>query len=294
MNSLVLELQAAAWNSEEKVTNLLRKALVVARKLGVTEFEEWITAEMYGYKDTKRIPTYREVRGVVRAYNPYHGWQNVHFGNQKIEDVASTRNLSQSVAELEDLYNSDGGRLSMKLPPSITESIYKSYRLGAELSLSKSSILHTIEAVKSTILDWALKLEQDGILGEGMTFSSEEKEKAAQQNYTTIIYGMNNSQIQQGANSTQHLTTGINVSEVKELLMVVSTLMNSVDLGTSGQSEVQNELQTIQNELEEELPKPGIIKSSLFAIGRIVGGAGESIISDQLATLVTEYAKNIM
>lgn len=294
VNSLVLELQSVAWNSEEKVTNLLRKALVVAKKLGVTEFASWIDSEMYGYKETKVIPDYRKVTGVIRAFNPYYGWQNVYFDSQKFENAASTIYVNQSVAELEDLYNSKGGRLSTKLPSSVTEKIYNQYGVGAELSLSKASILHVIEAVKSTILDWALKLEQDGILGEGMTFSLEEKEKAAQQNYTTIIYGMSNSQIQQGANSTQHLNTGINVSEVKELITVISTLINSVDLDTSGQSEVQNELQMIQNELEGGSPKPGIIKSSLFAIGRIIGGAGESIISDQLAALVTEYAKNIM
>lgn len=71
VNSLVLELQSAAWNSEEKVTNLLRKALVVAKKLGVTEFASWIDSEMYGYKETKVIPDYRKVTGVIRAFNPY-------------------------------------------------------------------------------------------------------------------------------------------------------------------------------------------------------------------------------
>jgi len=295
MNSLVLELQAAAWNSEEKVTNLLRKALVVARKLGVTEFEEWITAEMYEYKESQlSLPNYRKVRGHVRAETPYHGWQDVHFDSNEIENLYSIREMGHPISELEDLYNKADKTIAMRFPATVSQHLYKAIGHDVVLVISSTLLFKILDIVKMTIIDWALKLEQDGILGEGMTFSSEEKEKASQQNYTTIIYGMHNSQIQQGANSTQHLNTGINVSEVKELLMVVSTLMNSVDLDTSGQNEVQNELQTIQNELEEELPKPGIIKSSLFAIGRIVGGAGESIISDQLATLVTEYAKNIM
>ena len=40
MNSIVLELQHDAMSSGLRVSDLLRKALVVARKLGISDFKE--------------------------------------------------------------------------------------------------------------------------------------------------------------------------------------------------------------------------------------------------------------
>ncbi len=35
-----------------------------------------------------------------------------------------------------------------------------------------------IEKVKNTVLEWTLKLEEEGVLGEGMRFSDKEKQNA--------------------------------------------------------------------------------------------------------------------
>jgi hypothetical protein len=49
MASLVLELQREALNSTIPVTDLLRKALVVATELSIKEFQAWIEYELNGY-----------------------------------------------------------------------------------------------------------------------------------------------------------------------------------------------------------------------------------------------------
>ncbi|HBP87483.1 MAG TPA: hypothetical protein DD706_07295 [Nitrospiraceae bacterium] len=41
------------------IADLLRKALVVARKLGLKEFEWWVAKELSGYEETKDVPQYR-------------------------------------------------------------------------------------------------------------------------------------------------------------------------------------------------------------------------------------------
>lgn len=55
------------------------------------------------------------------------------------------------------------------------------------------------EAVRTTVLNWALELESDGILGDEMFFTEGEKEIAITRNYTVNnFYGqVNNSQIKQ-------------------------------------------------------------------------------------------------
>jgi len=47
--SLVLELQKEALDQRVSVSHLLRKALVVVRKLKLSEFQNWIEIELNGY-----------------------------------------------------------------------------------------------------------------------------------------------------------------------------------------------------------------------------------------------------
>jgi hypothetical protein len=44
--------------------------------------------------------------------------------------------------------------------------------------ISISSMVKICESVKNIILEWALDLEKEGILGEGLSFNQKEKEKA--------------------------------------------------------------------------------------------------------------------
>lgn len=51
MGSLVRDLQKQAMDSSIPITDLLRSAYVVAKKLKIEEFEKWTNLELNGYKD---------------------------------------------------------------------------------------------------------------------------------------------------------------------------------------------------------------------------------------------------
>ena len=70
--SIVLELQRMATDSSVDVGELLRKALVVATKLELTEFRDWIMHELNGYGESE-VPSYRHCRCEIRCRNPYYG-----------------------------------------------------------------------------------------------------------------------------------------------------------------------------------------------------------------------------
>ena len=67
-DSLVDELQTDAVNRTVRVSDLLRKALLVASKLDIPGVPEWINKELSGYEPHDTIPAYREVRGRVMEY----------------------------------------------------------------------------------------------------------------------------------------------------------------------------------------------------------------------------------
>ena len=62
MAKIVTELQHEALKSDFDIMNLLRKAYLVARKLKLQEFEDWVNNELNGYKDLDKIPDYRLLR----------------------------------------------------------------------------------------------------------------------------------------------------------------------------------------------------------------------------------------
>ena len=103
MASIVIELQKKALDGDIPLSDLLRKALVVARKLKIKEFDDWISKELEGYSDNSEIPDYREMVGVVEGWNPTRGWQPIFFQTTKDERKITKRKLGHRIAELESL-----------------------------------------------------------------------------------------------------------------------------------------------------------------------------------------------
>lgn len=191
MKSLVLELQADALNSSVSVLDLLRKALVVATKLGVEKFHTWVELELDGYNRIP-IPEYRSIRGQLRAWNPSHGWQVIdaedcpQYLNALYENLCNCQ-LRQSISELVALSNSKNNELRLQLPFQEESFVVNTIGTSVKIGISRASIQAIVEAVRTVILRWSLKLQEDGITGEGMTFSQEEKQIAAKHDYSSFI-----------------------------------------------------------------------------------------------------------
>ena len=56
---IVIQLQREALDENVDIETLLRKAYLVARKLQLKDFEEWISSEQNGYNGD--VPDYRTV-----------------------------------------------------------------------------------------------------------------------------------------------------------------------------------------------------------------------------------------
>ena len=194
MDSLVLELQRDAFEPSVSILNLLRKALVVAKKLGIQEFEDWIELELNGYIEGQSIPKYRFIQGQLRGWNPYHGWQPVIAGDIKTMEIYETicnPSIGQPISELIALIeNTDIHKeLQMLLSPKIESFLIAGIggRHPVQLRVGSASIRRIVETVQDIVLRWALQLEKDGILGDGMTFSYREKAIASAQKYHIFI-----------------------------------------------------------------------------------------------------------
>jgi len=192
MAGLVEQLQEEALDSTKSITDLLRKALVVAKKLGIKDFENWITAELDGYNaGNLKPPEYRKIGGEIKAYNPYNNFNMpIRIQDAKVASVLQCRYLRFPISVMQGFLDDKTNK---------TDTLLLSFNREAEeflcngeewmqpkLHISVKAIAAIVDNVRNTVLQWALKLEQEGIIGEGMSFSTKEKEKAQNNQNITI------------------------------------------------------------------------------------------------------------
>lgn len=209
MSYLVIDLQRSSLDTNITTTNLLRKAFAVSKKLKLTDFENWINLELNGYCGSDiEIPKYREVHGELKGYNPYSGWIPTLLDDNELHNIVTSRKINTPISELEYLINdTKDNSLCITLPPEVERSlgIMFDFYTKYQLFINKSQFYGIIEMVRTTIMNWALELECDGILGEEMVFTEKEKQIAVERNYiVNNFYGnVENSQIQQNTNQSK-------------------------------------------------------------------------------------------
>ena len=145
MDSIIQELQSDAANSGHSISELLRKAKIVATKLELDEFLAWINKELNGYqtKNCDEIPSYRFVKGKPKGWNPFRGWIPLMFGDSNSQELMSNMPVNQSIGELEDLCNSNSNNLQMPYGPEAQRQIADAVNFQTEFTLiiSKSAIV---------------------------------------------------------------------------------------------------------------------------------------------------------
>lgn len=290
MASIVLELQKEAMNTGVDISDLLIKAHVVAKKLKITEFDEWIESELNGYRE-KKIPGYRNVNGNLKYYNPFHGYQDYLIEHEGISEALSNRKLCNPIAELEDLYKKGGNKpIVLSMPPEIRISFVKHFNAETApefLFITPSKLKSIFESVRKIILDWTLKLEEDGILGEDLKFTSVEKEIAVEKNskYTTIIH---DSIVQVGDKNIQNINQ-IDLKEVETQLKSIKEHLGKLELNNDvDKKELKVGIKTIESQLESQKPNQTIIKESFKSIRNILEGCASSAIAPILIAGITK------
>lgn len=293
MPGLILELQADALERGARVSDLLRKALVVSKKLGIEDIERWICNELGGYPAGEKIPDYREVRGEIKVLNPYRGWIPLHFGDAEEGERLSRHRVMQPVGELDELHESaKTGTLFLPFPLHLKNALMDSMDVPMEpcLHIPRTEVVGVLDAVRNNILQWTLELEQKGIVGEGMTFSKEEKSVASQVTYqiTNNIGSMSHSQLQQhSSGSSQEMSQALDIAALGGLVARLRENTSRLQMEPAVSREYEAELQTLDSQLSSPKPKRAIISESLRSVRTILEGASGNMIASSLLPSVS-------
>lgn len=294
MTSLVLELQRDAIDQTINVSTLLRKALVVAKKLKITDIELWLSNELNGYPAGSEVPQYRYIRGELKAFNPYRGWIPLFMQAPKQAEALSKQGTSQSIAELENI--SDSGKdkyCYIQFPKATEQKLMKSMEIPMQpiLIVSQSQIISIIETVRNSILEWALKLEENGIMGEAMSFTIKEKEQASNiiYNIKNAIGSMHNSQLQQDTiNSTQSYNKSLDFDQLYKIVDEIYSRISELNLDDEKRLELETEINCLRSQFQSPRPKIEVIKECIKSTRNIIEGAtGSALFQGVLTALGT-------
>lgn len=187
VSGLIAEIQRDALDPSSRVTDLLRKVKLAAVKLQLSDAIEWADLELAGYQgiDEADLPPYRRGHGTLM--------QRDRFGRRPATgDTMSVAALSQvflrePLSSIEALANSDGSICSIGLDTQLQAQVKRAMGLtncSFEIDFSKSMLVSIIDRVRDLVLDWAMSLERQGILGEGISFSMTERERASSSSIT--------------------------------------------------------------------------------------------------------------
>lgn len=293
MNSIVLDLQKEVLNPECNVLSALRKAHLIASKLKLSEFDTWIMHELNGYTGDKadNIPEYRKVNGILKAWNPYHGWISVGFDNSEFQTLLCNRILWDSISEILELYKTSKGHILLNYPADIQCMLDKMCASPVPTNYSLHVSVHVlkgiIDQVQNCLLEWTIRLESEGILGEGMQFSREETAMAKKvpqtinNYYGTVVNGnIKESQVVSG----DHNSLSFNYEQATELIRQVKEAIQDEPMSKEDR-EIAEELIAESESKIIAQAKLGIVKATLSGLKDFLIGAGANV----AATLIMRY-----
>ncbi len=279
-------------------TELLRKAKVISVKLGLDEFSKWVDKELNGYGEDDSIPAYRTITGEPKAFNPFHGWQPVIFQTSERYELVSRRAIGQTVAELEEVSKNRGGGFQVPYPPELQQQLMRAIGQPLQVSMmvERSEVVGILEAVRTAILDWSLKLEQSGIVGEGMSFSKADREKAHEPSTVYTIGRIENFTGTMGPMSDQsavsaRTTINPDIAAIRRLISDIRKYEADLGLGSAGASELDTTVSELEVETAKDRPQEARMRSLLSSLRSILEGTTDSLIAQGILVEIGKHLR---
>ena len=284
MSSIVIDLQNEIMSSECDVVKILRRAHVIAVKLGLKEFDQWISYELNGYPNQDTCPEYRKVRGVLKAFNPYQGWIPTLIPDAELEKAICEKRVPNSISEIITLCKNAENGLISEFSGEQLELFNRMFDsplpMKYALHISGASVMDIVEKVKNTILEWTLKLEEEGVLGEGMRFSDEEKQTAKSMPQTVNnYYGATN--VINGSSEGMQIVSGnenvtFSYDKANTAVSEIKAAISQEQLQSEDKDAALEMLSEIRNKITQE-KKPSVIKALLVGLKDFLINAGGSL-----------------
>lgn len=291
MSSFIKDLQTEIMSPNCDIVNILRKAHFIASTLNLTDFDKWIMSELNGYPTPNDCPEYRILHCDLYAFNQFNGWMPTVFRNTELENLISITKMNNSISQIISMSEQEGDKLMSEILGELLlllNECFNTSNTRFALFVSKTSIMDIIEKVKTTVLDWTIKLESEGILGENTTFSEQEKQVAATIPQTINNYYGNTNIVSSPAENMQ-IVSGNN-NEVsfsyefaKNAVEEIEDSISAKDISDTDKEYALSIINNIKNQIDNK-NNPSTIKNSFNLLKEFLIGIGSSFAASAIWT----------
>lgn len=290
MAAIIEQIQRDALDANVRVSDLLRRVKLAAVKLGLGTVEDWVEQELSGYKGAATLPDYRIINGRPMAQHPYRGWELI---GGHIEGI-SKRHVGQTIASLEELAKTPkGATIHFPFSDAVVAKLNESngtHGWSAALEVDKSAIVSILDRVRTLVLDWALKMEQAGVLGNEFSFDADDKRKA--QGATTMInigtIGSFAGNLGTENTAGNIAVTDLNTNVVIDLAAQLKAHTNElIEAGADGPT-LKARLDQIEQELKKPAPASSVLRGLLVDVRSAIAGAAGNLMATGAVALINQ------
>lgn len=283
MVGLIEEIQRDALDSKVPIEALLRRVKLAAAKLKLDTLEGWVESELNGYPNN--FPDYRKIRGQPAAWNPYNGWIPIHSSDAALMDVVSEARIGQSIASLRDLLESSqsSGTLHFPLPAAAVAALNKIMDFQTPrivVQLSRGHVVGILDHVRNMVLDWAIEMERQDIVGDGMSFSVHEQEEArhVMANFTVGSIGSFVGNMGSGNTSGDINASSISAPQVLEVTNKIKAAIPELERAGVDARTLTQTIEAIEAEVAN--PNPSRLRGLLTDARNVLVGAAGNLTAD--------------
>jgi len=289
--SLLREIQMAATDGNVAVATVLRKAKILATRLGNRAFEEWVKHELNGYKVDAELPAYRLIPVTVQAHLRF-GYQHFTAAQvmtshlpEELKHWGHVCRLFQPIAEITAMSNADKNtEFQFNWPQEMAVKFgSKGYNnaecLGAWQVFSANVLVGVIDTVRNRLLEFALQIERENPdAGEAPPDSQPVAPDRIQPLVQTIILG-NVGNLAQSSNCVNQTSTmAADLDEIRKLLALFEKHLGELDLDARQQRRVEAQLATLRTELAGESDAT-IVQQAVRTLRNLTEGAIASLVA---------------
>ena len=216
MSSLLTDIVDSLTSESSRVANTLRRAKILAHKIGLPEFRSWIDRELNGYSEGVELPRYRvcKTHNLATILDPFGGGIKnqvlpIDHLPEDIRSSAESMYFRQGVGELEGMANEDG--MSEAWPADAVRSIERTLDIaGGRLvdvrrPVPKHAVQGVLDSVKNRLLDFVLELQNEAI---GTSVDSIDPSKVRNIFQTFIIGSQNAVNVAERLSAEQEIRIG--------------------------------------------------------------------------------------
>ena len=232
------------------------------------------------------VPAYRMIHGQLKGKNPFHGWQPVFFDDEEIEKLFTNQPIGQPLGEIEHMLSqtaSGSGELMIPLSGQAATQLMKAtgMTLPFAVIIGSGTAWGIVDAVRTALLDWSLKLEQAGIKGEGLSFSKEEREKAHEGQSTYHIGSIGTFTGNLGVNLGTVTATSQQASSDDVLKFIEKVRSNEANLRVSDIENVRLNaaLDDLTHEMKQPAQNQNKVRQAVSSIRNVAEGAVGSLVA---------------